>query len=45
LPEERDPVITEHHAYQWLDAAEAVKLTKSWSNQQAIEEFVINSVQ
>ena len=45
LPEERDPVITEHHAYQWLEAAEAVKLTKSWSNQQAIEEFVINSVQ
>ncbi|MFY3762685.1 dihydroneopterin triphosphate diphosphatase, partial [Escherichia coli] len=37
--------ITEHHAYQWLEAAEAVKLTKSWSNQQAIEEFVINSVQ
>ena len=27
LPEERDPVITEHHAYQWLEAAEAVKLT------------------
>ena len=45
LPEERDPVITEHHAYQWLEAAQAVKLTKSWSNQQAIEEFVINSVQ
>jgi dATP pyrophosphohydrolase len=45
LPDERDPVLTEHHAYQWLEASEAVKLTKSWSNQQAIEEFVIHSVQ
>ncbi|PVZ85036.1 dihydroneopterin triphosphate diphosphatase [Serratia sp. S1B] len=45
LPEERAPVLTEHHAYQWLAAQEAVKLTKSWSNQQAIEEFVIHSVQ
>ncbi|EIS57207.1 dihydroneopterin triphosphate pyrophosphatase, partial [Yersinia pestis PY-63] len=29
LPEERDIVITEHLAYQWLDAAEAGGLTKS----------------
>lgn len=45
LPEERDLVLTEHYAYQWLEASEAVKLTKSWSNQQAIEEFVIHSVE
>ena len=44
LPEERDIVITEHLAYQWLDAAEAAVLTKSWSNQQAIEEYVRYSV-
>ncbi|CNH47254.1 dATP pyrophosphohydrolase [Yersinia thracica] len=44
LPEERDVVITEHLAYQWLDAADAAALTKSWSNQQAIEEFVLYSV-
>ncbi|WP_145522860.1 dihydroneopterin triphosphate diphosphatase [Yersinia rohdei] len=44
LPEERDVVLTEHLAYQWVDAADAAALTKSWSNQQAIEEFVIYSV-
>ena len=43
LPEERDVVITEHLAYQWLDAATAAALTKSWSNQQAIEEYVLYS--
>ncbi|WP_208231283.1 dihydroneopterin triphosphate diphosphatase [Brenneria izadpanahii] len=41
LPEEREVVITEHLAYQWLDAPSAAQLTKSWSNRQAIEEFVI----
>ncbi|MCL2895537.1 dihydroneopterin triphosphate diphosphatase [Brenneria tiliae] len=41
LPEEREVVITEHLAYQWLDAPAAAQLTKSWSNRQAIEEFVI----
>ncbi|MCC8374384.1 MULTISPECIES: dihydroneopterin triphosphate diphosphatase [Photorhabdus] len=41
LPEERECLLTEHQAYQWLDADKAVKLTKSWSNRQAIEEFVI----
>ncbi|EIR61134.1 dihydroneopterin triphosphate diphosphatase, partial [Yersinia pestis] len=29
LPEERDIVITEHLAYQWLDAAEAGGLTQA----------------
>ncbi|MQL47412.1 dihydroneopterin triphosphate diphosphatase [Photorhabdus khanii] len=42
LPQERELLLTEHQAYQWLDADKAAKLTKSWSNRQAIEEFVIN---
>ncbi len=41
LPEERDVVLTEHHVFRWLDKAAAAALTKSPSNQQAIEEFVI----
>ncbi len=41
LPEERDILLTEHLAYQWMAADEAATLTKSWSNRQAIEEFVI----
>ncbi len=40
LPAERAIVLSEHLAYQWLDAAAAAQLTKSWSNRQAIEEFV-----
>ncbi|VYU76900.1 dihydroneopterin triphosphate diphosphatase [Metakosakonia massiliensis] len=43
LPHERPIVFTEHLAYQWLDAPAAAALTKSWSNRQAIEEFVINA--
>jgi dATP pyrophosphohydrolase len=42
LPHERAIVFTEHLAYRWVDAPEAAALTKSWSNRQAIEEFVIN---
>ncbi|OCQ50672.1 Dihydroneopterin triphosphate pyrophosphatase [Photorhabdus australis subsp. thailandensis] len=42
LPEERELLLTEHQAYQWLEADKAAKLTKSWSNRQAIEEFVID---
>lgn len=40
LPEERDVMITEHDAYQWIDAVLAAEITKSWSNHQAIKEFV-----
>ncbi|QCR35958.1 dihydroneopterin triphosphate diphosphatase [Nissabacter sp. SGAir0207] len=40
LPAQREVMIAEHLAYQWLDAADAAALTKSWSNRQAIEEFV-----
>ena len=43
LPHERAIVFTEHLAYRWVDAPEAAALTKSWSNRQAIEEFVINA--
>ncbi|EFV1873777.1 dihydroneopterin triphosphate diphosphatase [Salmonella enterica] len=42
LPHERQVIFTEHLTYQWLDAPDAATLTKSWSNRQAIEEFVIN---
>lgn len=41
LPHERAITLTEHTQYQWLDAPLAAKLTKSASNQHAIEEFVI----
>ena len=43
LPHERQIVFTEHLAYKWLDAPAAAALTKSWSNRQAIEQFVINA--
>ncbi|ROP62479.1 dihydroneopterin triphosphate pyrophosphatase [Enterobacter sp. BIGb0383] len=43
LPHERPILISEHLAWQWLDATAAAALTKSWSNRQAIEEFVINA--
>ncbi|WP_336220861.1 dihydroneopterin triphosphate diphosphatase [Citrobacter amalonaticus] len=42
LPHERQIIFSEHLSYQWLDAPAAAALTKSWSNRQAIEEFVIN---
>ena len=41
LPTERDIVLSEHLAFRWLVPAEAAALTKSWSNRQAIEEFVV----
>lgn len=41
VPEERVIPLTEHLAYRWLDKAAAAAFTKSPSNQQAIEEFVI----
>ncbi|MGL4856068.1 dihydroneopterin triphosphate diphosphatase [Plesiomonas sp.] len=44
LPSERAVVLSEHHAYQWLNVHEAAKLTKSWSNQQAIEQCCIASM-
>ncbi|MFW0767040.1 dihydroneopterin triphosphate diphosphatase [Trabulsiella odontotermitis] len=43
LPHERSIVFSEHLAYRWVDAVDAAAMTKSWSNRQAIEEFVINA--
>lgn len=43
LPHERQIVFTEHLTYRWLDAPAAEALTKSWSNRQAIEEFIIHT--
>ncbi|ARF50569.1 MULTISPECIES: dihydroneopterin triphosphate diphosphatase [Pantoea] len=40
LPAERDLLLTEHLAARWLEPAAAAALTKSWSNRQAIEEFI-----
>lgn len=42
LPHERQVVISEHLAWKWVPALEAARMTKSWSNQMAIEEFVID---
>lgn len=41
LPTEWEMTLSEHLALKWLPPAEAALLTKSWSNRQAIEEFVI----
>lgn len=43
LPHERQITISEHLAWKWVPAREAAQMTKSWSNQMAIEEFVINA--
>ena len=43
LPHERQIVFSEHLAYRWVDAPQAAALTKSWSNREAIEEFVIHT--
>lgn len=45
LPHERQITISEHLAWLWTDAQRAAALTKSWSNRQAIEEFVIDNAQ
>lgn len=41
LPCEIDPKLTEHLAYQWLSVAEAIALTKSPNNAQAIAKFLL----
>ncbi|WP_406704543.1 dihydroneopterin triphosphate diphosphatase [Sodalis sp.] len=41
LPCEQAPALSEHLSWRWMAAADAAALTKSWSNRQAIEEFVI----
>ena len=41
LPTEWEMTLSEHLALQWLPPVDAARLTKSWSNRQAIEEFVM----
>ncbi|OOH89875.1 dihydroneopterin triphosphate diphosphatase [Pasteurellaceae bacterium 15-036681] len=43
LPSERMPILTEHLAYQWLPVEEAIQLTKSPNNAQAIEKYLKNN--
>ncbi|MDE1187024.1 MAG: dihydroneopterin triphosphate diphosphatase [Pantoea sp.] len=40
LPAEREVILSEHLAARWLTPTDAAALTKSWSNRQAIEEFI-----
>lgn len=40
LPAERDISLSEHLVFCWLPAVKAARLTCSWSNRQAIEEFL-----
>ncbi len=42
LPDEIEPTLTEHLAYQWLSVDEAVALTKSPNNAAAIAKYVPN---
>lgn len=42
LPDEIEPHLSEHLAYRWVSADEAVKLTKSPNNAQAILDYLIN---
>lgn len=41
LPNEVEPQLSEHLAFQWLDAKEAQNLTASPNNAEAIKKFVI----
>lgn len=41
LPDERVPSLTEHLAYQWLEAGQAAELTKSPNNREAIRKYLI----
>lgn len=41
LPEQYQPKLTEHFAYQWLAPEQAIALTKSWNNRLAIEKYLL----
>lgn len=41
LPSEVEPTLTEHLAYRWLSASDAMVLTKSPNNAQAIAKFLL----
>lgn len=40
LPDEIEPILTEHLAYQWLSVDDAVALTKSPNNAEAIAKYL-----
>lgn len=40
LPQEIEPSLTEHLAYQWLAVEQAVRLTKSPNNARAIQQYI-----
>lgn len=40
LPCEIIPQLTEHLQFQWLSAAQACALTKSWNNRALIEQYI-----
>lgn len=40
LPDELEPILTEHLAYQWLSVNDAVALTKSPNNAEAIAKYL-----
>lgn len=40
LDQEIAPILTEHLAYQWLSVEQAVRLTKSLNNAQAIQRYL-----
>lgn len=40
LPQECEPVLTEHLAFQWMPAKQAIQLTKSWNNSAAIAKYL-----
>ncbi len=42
LPQETTPVLSEHLAYQWLAPQQAVAITKSPNNAQAIKKYLID---
>ncbi|MGX2949556.1 dihydroneopterin triphosphate diphosphatase [Ursidibacter sp. B-7004-1] len=42
LASEIEPILTEHLAYKWLDVQQAIALTKSPNNAQAIQQYVTN---
>ncbi len=41
LDTEQVPILTEHTEFSWLLPQDAARLTKSWSNRQAILEFAV----
>ncbi|MDH2999410.1 dihydroneopterin triphosphate diphosphatase [Chelonobacter oris] len=44
LPNECKVRLTEHSDYRWFSPESAVKLTKSWNNALAIEEFLLKKI-